>query len=116
MGSLAAIGGGRLVLEPRAEALVLANSYGAVSNHLATPGSGPPQSPRTMKTRYAGFFLAVVTQFSLACSDGGGSNPAGGGAAGNHSGSAGAAGNHSGSAGSAGSAGSRDSQQGAGEA
>ncbi|HEY0463518.1 MAG TPA: hypothetical protein VGC79_04885, partial [Polyangiaceae bacterium] len=58
-----------------------------------------------MKAHYAGFFLAVLTQFSLACSDAGGdgSNAASGGAAGNHSGAAG-------------SAGSSGSQHGAGEA
>jgi len=44
-----------------------------------------------MKTQYAGFFLALLTQFSLACSDAGaGSHEASGGAAGNASGAGGA--------------------------
>jgi hypothetical protein len=59
-----------------------------------------------MNTRYAAFFLAVLTQFSLACSDaGGGSNPAG--AAGNHSGA--------GSAGSGSGHGSNQAGQGSGD-
>ena len=60
-----------------------------------------------MKTVYAGFFFAVLTQFSLACSDAGGGSQAAG---------EGAAGNHSGPSGAAGSAGSKGSQQGAGDA
>src|SRR6478735_11228439 len=57
-----------------------------------------------MKTRNAAFFLAVLTQFSLACSDGGGGSNAGsGGEAGSHPGAAGAAG-------------SSDSEHGAGAA
>lgn len=43
-----------------------------------------------MKTRYAGFFFVVLSHFSLACSDAGGSNAAGGGA-GNSAAGAGAA-------------------------
>ncbi|HET7543045.1 MAG TPA: hypothetical protein VFK05_24400 [Polyangiaceae bacterium] len=47
-----------------------------------------------MNTRYAGFFFVALTQLSLACSDAGGSNAAGG-AAGNHSGSGAGAGHDS---------------------
>lgn len=61
-----------------------------------------------MNTRYAAFFFAVLTQFSLACSDaGGGSNTAG--SAGNHSGTAGSAGSGSGH-------GSNEAGEGAGDA
>lgn len=60
-----------------------------------------------MKTRYAGFFLAILTQFSLACSDAGGGNGA--------NAAAGAAGNHSGAAGSAGSSGSNHGSNQAGQ-
>lgn len=59
-----------------------------------------------MNTRYAGFFLAVLTQYSLACSDAGGGS--------NNPGAAGAAGNHSGAAGSSGH-GSSEAGQGAGD-
>lgn len=62
-----------------------------------------------MKTSYAGLVFAVLTQFSLACSDGG----AGAGA---HADDDGAAGNHSGPGGAAGAAGGKGSQHGAGEA
>jgi len=48
-----------------------------------------------MKTRYAGLFFAVLTQFSLACSDGGNSNADPEGSAGNHSGAGGGAGSAS---------------------
>jgi len=48
--------------------------------------------PGTMKTRNAAFFFAVLSQFSLACSDTGGSNAGQGGAAGHQPGAAGDAG------------------------
>jgi len=63
-----------------------------------------------MKTHQLGFILVALTQFSLACSDAGGSgNEAAGGSAGNHSGS----GNASGAAGSSHSPG--DGDQGSGD-
>jgi len=62
-----------------------------------------------MKTRYTGLVFAVLTQFSLACSDGSGGSHA-------SDASGGAAGNHSGAAGAAAAAGSGASQHGAGEA